>query len=771
MSDDGTRMPRDPSQLRVMWLLNHGTARAFELHQMKQLGFREFFLPKSFPNEPSFRSATVDWSEDERLSIPSQDLAVLNAANWYRNPGKQVWDVANRHFHVVFFIAHDAEMLRSVRSFNGAKIWRAYGQQRPVLYSSMVSVSTWGAESIRRMGRRFFLGTAYAHLAEAEPAYLASRNVYLPIGLADVSCAGDWTGNDARILFVCPDIETNHYYAGVYRDFVNGLGTLPHAIAGMQAVHKSDPTVLGFVSREVHDQNMRSFRAMFYHSDEPNHVHYHPFEAVRAGMPLVFMAGGLLDQMGGRSLPGRCTSIAEARAKLARLLAGDQTLIDLVRSTQPVLLDAMKPQACLPAWRKGFAHILAETSAESAAAAARPKAAPRIAVILPISYRGGSLKSAKLVCEALRIGSAQCGNPAQIVLGHPDDASVYQDSDFADLHRDIKRRPFRWLTLDAMTAQRAMTFIEPLRPSLAGQYLVADDGMRQFMDCDLWLLVSDRLSLPLLPARPYAMLVFDYIQRYFDFLPPQSNLAFLAAANRADLVLVTTAFTRRDAIDYAGIAERKLRLVPMIGPFVDPTRQRQGGQTPSRPPYFLWPTNLGPHKNHSNAWRALQRYYALNADALDCRITGVDTGQMTPPGARVPPDGSSRGDQELPLAQRVIVHGDLDEDVYLDLMAGAQFVWHPTSIDNGALSVIEAAQLGVRSLASDYPAMREIQQRFNLDIMWFDARDPMDMARKLASMQAATSGAMCKSAGRETLDQIGPEVCARAYWRALAEML
>ncbi len=63
-----------------MWLLNHSTARKFEVAMLKRLGFQEIFLPKSFPQEVSFRSATVDYSEDANLSISADDLAVLTRA-------------------------------------------------------------------------------------------------------------------------------------------------------------------------------------------------------------------------------------------------------------------------------------------------------------------------------------------------------------------------------------------------------------------------------------------------------------------------------------------------------------------------------------------------------------------------------------------------------------------------------------------------------------------------------------------------------------------
>ncbi|MGA2212504.1 MAG: glycosytransferase, partial [Bryobacteraceae bacterium] len=92
---------------RVMWLLNHTAARKLEIGMLKKIGVREIFLPKSFPQEVSFRSASVDYSEDANLSIPPDDLAILNAADWYGGSSRETWEVASKHFGILFFIVHD----------------------------------------------------------------------------------------------------------------------------------------------------------------------------------------------------------------------------------------------------------------------------------------------------------------------------------------------------------------------------------------------------------------------------------------------------------------------------------------------------------------------------------------------------------------------------------------------------------------------------------------------------------------------------------------
>ena len=107
--------------LRVMWLLNHTTARKFEVLMLKRAGVQEIFLPKKIPADPSFRTASLDWSEDQHLTIPNDDLTFLNNADWYYDPGTEAWQIANKHFDVAFFILLRTELFKSMsRHFEGA---------------------------------------------------------------------------------------------------------------------------------------------------------------------------------------------------------------------------------------------------------------------------------------------------------------------------------------------------------------------------------------------------------------------------------------------------------------------------------------------------------------------------------------------------------------------------------------------------------------------------------------------------------------------------
>jgi hypothetical protein len=101
----------------------------------------------------------------------------------------------------------------------------------------------------------------------------------------------------------------------------------------------------------------------------------------------------------------------------------------------------------------------------------------------------------------LTCGARQAGQAAEIVLGHVDNPTLYADDDFADMPIDIRRRPFRWRQASQAEAARAATFAGTWL-DVSGPCTFPDDGINQFLDCDLWLFISDRIPDRLLRSGP-----------------------------------------------------------------------------------------------------------------------------------------------------------------------------------------------------------------------------------------------------------------------------
>ena len=759
---------------RVMWLLNHATLRTFEMDQLKAMGITEVFLPKFFPHNEGNLSANVDYCYDTSLTIPAEDLAILNAHNWYESPSAEAWEIANRHFQIAF-IAFFPEQIRAASTyFEGALILRAFGLASTFSYTDLLNqeLGPIGMERLKRIGNRFWFGAGYEHLKDMEGEFFKRRNLFLPVGLYGRDTSTDWTGNSKKILFVCPRIGSSPYFKAIYEKFVRDFSQFDYIIGGAQPVSVAGPKVIGFVPRAVHDANMRECAVMFYHSQEPNHIHYHPLEAIRAGMPLVFMADGLLDRMGGIGQPGRCRSIGEAQRKIRRILNGDQKLIDAIRKQQVRLLDSMRPENCVSRWQTGIRHVLSEL--EKARTTPRPVTTQpkrkRIAVLLPEEYRGGSLRGAILVACAIEEGSRRAGQPVDVVFGHRNNPALYKDEDFADLSSSIALRPFTWRLLNAPAAEEAMRYaghdswVPAPRP-----YLTFDDGIKQFYDCDLWVIISDRFSYPLLPLRPYIAVIYDYLQRYVKFLPMHHDQSFLDMAHMAERVLVTTGFTAADAQNYAGINPNKIRQMPMIAPRF-PNVTQDNAQQNNKSTYFLWTTNASLHKNHENALLALRHYYEVLGGTLKCRVSGVNTRNllhMDLPHLKPLADIVSNSKA---LKKNIRWRGDLPDSVYRAHLQNAAFLWHPARIDNGTFSVVEAAHLGVPALSSDYPAMREIDEQFGLNLSWMDSARPEQMARQLNWMEENADAACARLPAKDKLDSLGEERYP-AYWQAVRECL
>lgn len=753
--------------VRVLWLLNHTTLRRFEVAQLRALGITEIYNPKRFPYDEGNLSASIDESLDATLTIPPEDLRLLNEQNWYETPSAQAWEVANRHFRIAVIGFFPRQIEACVKHFKGSIVLRVFGLAKGYSYTHILGDELGPAflNNLRRLGNRFWFGAGYEHLKDEEDGLLKRRDCFLPVGLDGEVNPESWRGTDKRILFVCPRIETSPYFKSIYQSFKNDFAGLGYLIGGAQPIKVNDPDVLGFVPREQHERNMREMRVMFYHSSEPNHIHYHPFEAIRAGMPLVFMADGMLDRLGGKDLPGRCKTIEEARSKIERILRDDWALINEIRRSQLRLLEPMLPENCIGAWRAGFQRIL---DSLHSARAIQPEPTRRIALIVPTGYRGGSLRGAKLLAQAIDTGARQAGHKVEVIFAHLDDPSIYTEEEFSDLPASIRRRPYKWRLLERFEAYRAMCYAGLGRAMNEPVYQVPDDGIKQFMDCDLWLVISDRLDHPMLPLRPYVLMVYDYLQRYEGFLPPAINYRFVRAAHDARRVFVTTDFTRRDAIQFAGVPARQVVKLPMLAPAFT---VRRAATSDKRRRYFLWTTNLSQHKNHETAFKALRLYYEEYGGTLECHVTGVGTDTLTKSTLPHLAPITSLVASSPQLKRHLRLLGELPDREYQTQLADSEFLWHPARIDNGTFSVIEAAHLGVPSLSSDYPAMREIDAQFCLNLVWMRAHDAHDIARRLMMMESNAASMRAQLPSPERLAPQAVAQLAGAYWNAVEECL
>lgn len=728
----------EKNSIRVLWLLNHTTLRAFEIPQLRLLGLTEIFTPKIIPDGTGVFSASVNNFYDECLTIPKSELEILNAQNWYEEPSDEAWRIVNRYFDIAIIGCFPKQITALATNFNGVIVMRAFGLGVGLTYTSIFEheIGFQGMEKVQALGTRFWFATAYEHLHEIEAEWLQKRACYLPIGLNSVNVKIDWEGTLKSIFFVCPRINVSDYYKNIYLQFIQDFSEFQFSIAGAQDVEVDDERVLGFLSKEEYLENMRKHRVMFYHSQEPNHVHYHPFEAIKIGLPLIFMAGGLLDKIGGLGLWGRCNTVEEAKTKVRQIFADDGELIRNIQQEQVQLLKCMDPEYCQGYFRLAFQkfmqglQIASKTQCNQLSVKKLTKrAAKKIAVIIPIPYRGGSLRGTIVLINSLINGANASNEHVDIVLAHLD-VDGYSDSVFRDLHPTVQRRPYTWKTLSRREATRAMSYAGQLELQLdSKEYYIPDDGINQFFDCDLWVVISDRLEKTLLPIRPHILMVYDYIQRYVPIINQDLNQKLMSNAHHALSVMTTTEFTQKDALQFMGLASDKVLKMPMLVPdFKLQETDRAGLQSSN---YFIWTTNPARHKNHYITFEALQIYYDEFGGSLECHITGPITDQLFYHHPKLEKNIA----QSPRLKANIKICNELSDFYYKQKLKNAAFLLHTATVDNGTFSVVEAAQIGIPSLSSDYPPMREMDALFNLELNWMDSTSAEDIAKNLKIME------------------------------------
>jgi glycosyltransferase involved in cell wall biosynthesis len=734
---------------RVAWIINHATLRAFEVPLLRSLGL-EVWTSKRLLRQRDFCSASVDYSGDQYCTLPADSLQTLNEHNFYEDEfTPPVAQALNRYFGTVI-CGHFIELLREITAqFWGRILLRTFGREHPGNYSQHIrevgGPGLW--RRIREIKHRFWFAPCYAAIAEIEDPLLRLRSVTLPLGLPErvMQQHGTWTGGDNRLLFFCPHIASRpSSHGSIYWTFKKSFGDLPHLIAGPQASPVDDPAVAGYVPDETLETWLRTCNVMFYHSREPRRLHYQPLEAIAHGMPVIYLRGGLLEALGGPDQPGACTTVREARKKIRRILKGEQALVEEVRRKQQKILETFTWDYNRAQWQRLFVDGVLRAGAGAETAPTNVAKNKRIALILPQPYRGGTLRATKDLAKMIRWSADQRGANVDVVMACLKDSYDF-DADFTDIKKlGISVRPLLWkMVLKETGAIAEMSASGQTRELVHDAYALPADGGNDFLDCDFWLLVSDRLTVPLLPVRPYGAVVFDYIQRYVPDIFPDTSFTsqaqgYIPFVREAKFVMVTTPATGTDLNAYAGVPQRRICRIPLFFELIKDSPQPRMWKED----YLIWVTNCSPHKNHVRILKSLEKYY----DELGGRLKTIMVGPLTDfflaRNPRVPPEALPSVDRvravisnSYSLRRNLRIEGELPEAAYACAIKHARFLLHGNLYDNGTFSVIDAASLGVPTLSSRYPCMEYLNETCRLNLTFFDPRNIEELARSLKAME------------------------------------
>jgi glycosyltransferase involved in cell wall biosynthesis len=273
-------------------------------------------------------------------------------------------------------------------------------------------------------------------------------------------------------------------------------------------------------------------------------------------------------------------------------------------------------------------------------------------------------------------------------------------------------------------------------PELPENFTVVEEDSPGYSISELtrfaWRLLRDRLDLfhathyvipPLARARA-VVTIHDIIHvLYPQFLPSRAALLYARvmirrALKRADRILTVSYNSKRDLVDYFGIAPARIEVVyngvaPRFHADIPRAeRDRVVAKYGLPRPYLLFLGGEKPHKNVRNVIRAFAE--ARRERALPHAL--VLAGPM--------PKNRNRVEAliaALEIESRVHRPGVIAEEDLPGLFAGADAFLYPTLYEGFGLPVIEAMACGVPVLTSSTSALQEIAGGYAYLV------DPMDV--------------------------------------------
>ncbi len=229
-------------------------------------------------------------------------------------------------------------------------------------------------------------------------------------------------------------------------------------------------------------------------------------------------------------------------------------------------------------------------------------------------------------------------------------------------------------------------------------------------------------------------------------------------------VVVSSQATVKAMGELFGVEARRLDVVPISG------EHAADGRSEALPVewdwavgrYLICPANISPHKNHEVLLRGVGAW----GGGVPLVLTGEATHLHLCKWHRAVALRKVAEESGLVLGKSLITLGYVSEGILSGLMRGAWGLVMPTLAEGGgSFPVAEALHLGVPVICSDIPVIREQMERMGGQVMWFDARDPGDLARRLRELEEGYGGIKASAesqVGRLRRRSWGD--VAREYW-------
>lgn len=204
--------------------------------------------------------------------------------------------------------------------------------------------------------------------------------------------------------------------------------------------------------------------------------------------------------------------------------------------------------------------------------------------------------------------------------------------------------------------------------------------------------------------------------------------AWLTSNHRLTAISQTTV---RLISQHMGVSPERIQAIPIVGKDIRSSTPWPAEWTWGTRPYMVYPANLSPHKNHEALFKAFQ----LAQTGYTLVLSGSDACLQTGSVRRLKKRQRALADYAqncgLVLGRTLLSLGYISEKKYQALLARAQALIMPSLMEGYGLPVDEALRAGIPVLCSDIPVFREVVGLSGGNVLWFDPKNPADIARAL----------------------------------------
>lgn len=412
----------------------------------------------------------------------------------------------------------------------------------------------------------------------------------------------------------------------------------------------------------------------------------------------------------------------------------------------------------------------------------------KIAVFLPVKRVNGMLQRTKNIVKMLAIGSLECNEQILIVLSIPK-GEFNIEADFSDIleYGNIQIRETIWQEMNYNKANTAFNFSGNIVPKYRySKYMVPNDNINCFFDCDNWLLVSGYMKYPLLPIKDYGLVIFNCAQSHIDTNEDFKDISYIENVRNAKHIFVNIPQVIDNCKFHCGISPSKFHIVDSEIDFesfctfdVNKIQNKDNLKN-----FFMWILDETNYKRSYQVLRVLEAYYEEEEGTLPIVTASVNPNKTTFKTKMKRPNLSFMQKENYKyflecesLIKNSILHNKIkflkiqNIRLFNKLLYCARFLIYPEVRDNGENDVIKAAYYGTPCLSCDSEQMIFLNECFKLNLGFTRFTKVNESARLLKYYEDNYSTIAGGLPTKSFLENHSLHLLAANYYRKVSNLL